>query len=922
MNINEEIICKVKNLIQKRGANYEYFFNKLQSPIWIRPLMEAGFFKDPPKPIYEDRYVVFPIWPESRYLVRMARLGLETSLQKLILDIILDIDTENVRVHEDFIDIALSLSPDLSVKLVDKAKEWLKNPHQLLLLSKIGDFIVHLAEGGQIDRAFDLAQVLFVEILRSKPHLSFGLYEDLVKKCLPSLARANGIRTLSLFCNLLEKVIQASYEGQSPNDFSYIWRPAIEDHERNLINDLENVLVSAVRDTAEIIVRDNPSQIREIIQYLETRSWYVFHRIALYLLSHFPDAAPELIRERLLNEDLFYKVTLWHEYSMLLKTWFSRLDPSERNTILSWIEAGPRRSGNGKDAERKRHIWQRNRLSIIKDHLPERWRQLYEELVKDLGEPTHPEFPVYTSFFAGPISPKSADELQAMSVDELVEFLKNWEPPGESPEPSIEGLAGELIKIVAENPHRYASEALKFKGLDPIYVRSFLFGLRSAVRNGKKFPWEPVIELCKWVVQQPREISKRRVKDRFADPDWSWTWKEIADLLEAGFEKGDSEIPHELKDKVWEIILPLTEDLDPTPEREEEWSADMGYPTISINTVRGAAMHAVVQYALWCRRFIETLPDGEQQLEQGFEVFPEVREVLDQHLNEFSPTIRSVYGRWFPWLVLLDRKWAQANVSRIFPAEENQKHLRDAAWRAYITFCPAYEEVFDILKEEYHRAVEEIGSDDTELGLENDKRLAEHLMTLYWRGKIGLHDELLERFWEKAGDDLSGYAIQFIGMNLRRTPREIQEEILERLKQLWESRLETVRSSEELGRKLKQITAFGWWFVSGKFDDRWALEQLRKALEVARWVEPDYSVIDRLTKLATTAPKFVIECLAILIREDRRGWVVVANKDAIRQILSSLLSIDDPEIKDSAESLVHELGARGYFDFRDLLDEL
>ena len=291
-------------------------------------------------------------------------------------------------------------------------------------------------------------------------------------------------------------------------------------------------------------------------------------------------------------------------------------------------------------------------------------------------------------------------------------------------------------------------------------------------------------------------------------------------------------------------------------------------------------MHAVIQYALWHRRFIEALPDGKQRLERGFEEFPEVQEMLECHLKESSLAIRSVYGRWFPWLVLLDKGWAQNNVSRIFPSDELR--LRDAAWKAYITFCPAYEEVFDVLKEEYHRAVEMIGGDKTRLGLESDKRLAEHLMVLYWRGKIGLHDELLEKFWEKADDDLCGYAIEFIGVSLKRATGGIRRDILERLKQLWESRLETVRSSGETDGKLKQIIAFGWWFVSGKFDDEWALEQLREALNVAKWVEPDYRVIERLVDFTQSMPKLVIECLAAIVREDRKGWIVITEKDNIR----------------------------------------
>jgi len=205
-------------------------------------------------------------------------------------------------------------------------------------------------------------------------------------------------------------------------------------------------------------------------------------------------------------------------------------------------------------------------------------------------------------------------------------------------------------------------------------------------------------------------------------------------------------------------------------------------------------------------------------------------------------------------------------------------------------------------------------------------------MVFYWRGKIELDDELLVRFWEKASDDLSGYTIEFIGSSLKYTDDEISENILERLRELWENRLKTVQELEQPDKQFKQVVAFGWWFISGKFNDTWALEQLKKALDIAKWVEPHRRVIAQLAEFVSSpamrdpenrdTPKLVIECLSIIIKgvqEYRKEWAVRAEKDNIRKILTFLLNNDEPELREAAESLVHELGALGYYDFRDLL---
>ena len=86
--------------------------------------------------------------------------------------------------------------------------------------------------------------------------------------------------------------------------------------------------------------------------------------------------------------------------------------------------------------------------------------------------------------------------------------------------------------------------------------------------------------------------------------------------------------------------------------------------TLSLNTTRGQAFHGVVRYALWLQRHSED-PD-----KFSFSDAPEVKAVLDAHLDvnrDPSLAIRSVYGQWFPWLVLLDRDWAVGNAAQNLP---------------------------------------------------------------------------------------------------------------------------------------------------------------------------------------------------------------------------------------------------------------
>src|SRR4029434_4917213 len=97
------------------------------------------------------------------------------------------------------------------------------------------------------------------------------------------------------------------------------------------------------------------------------------------------------------------------------------------------------------------------------------------------------------------------------------------------------------------DPERFIAETQWLRDLDPTYVRALISGLHDAVKGKRPFSWLPVVELCHWVVEQPREIPGRKSEYGDLDPGWVWTRKTIADLLSAGFEDGPTEMPFELR---------------------------------------------------------------------------------------------------------------------------------------------------------------------------------------------------------------------------------------------------------------------------------------------------------------------------------------------------------------------------------------
>ena len=902
----EEDIRRLANEVPNNAIIRGYFFDRLENPEWLEPLREKGFFKHPPGPVRneEEGTIRFWPWPEAKYLARMAKHRPE-----LVCRIILEMpDTDNIAVLVDLADAALAMPPDVSAQLVEKATTWARAPYSLLS-EKLGKLMACWANGGKTGEAIRLARALLEQV-----HFNVWWCREFLQKHYPELVRAAGIPALEALCDSLEKVIRLSrrqYNDEGPEDYSYIWRPAIEDHPQNPEHIPKGILVAGVRDAAEEVIRSGKATVEEVVEILESRQWKVFHRIALHVLRVFAEQAPDLVAARLTRRDLFGDAGVLHEYALLLRAAFSRLSEQERQMILEWIAEGP----DEDDPARYRELWQRDWLARIGfENLPEEWQERYRTLVARYGEPMEKG--------VGPTSPKTADELRTMSVREIVAFLRTWEPPENVfGEPSPAGLGRTLASVVAENPGRFAAEAECFQDLDPTYVRALLSGLRDGLKQQKVFDWQPVLRLCRWVLDQAREIPGRRVGPLEADLDWGETRKAIARLLSAGFKSEGGEIPIELRGEAWGILRPLTDDPDPTPEQEAPHSGSgMDPATLSINTVRGEAMHAVICYALWVRRQFEKQVGAKKRPARSFDEMPEVREVLDAHLDtsrDPSLAVRAVYGQWFPQLTLLDRAWAEDRKDRIFPTDERSQAYFDAAWNAYIALCRPYDNVFDLLRDIYVHAIRRIGAHNASARWikDPDESLAEHLMVYYLRGKIELHDQLLDSFWDKATDALRAHAIIFIGQALRQTESAIPAEIITRLQALWDERFSRIREVPQ--EHEKEIAAFGWWFASGKFDTSWSIDRLLEALRLIPRSDPVDMVVERLAQTVKTHPAKSVQAFRRIAEGDREGWAIYRNREPIRRILEA--GVRSPDARQDAEATIHYLGSRGFPEYRDLL---
>jgi hypothetical protein len=919
-----------------------YFFDKLANPLWIDPLTDLGFFQHPPAEVRDGDRISFPIWPAARYLARMATEG-EEAAAAAINAILKAGATENHLVHLSYVDLALAAPAATALPLAQQERRWLANQTWLYaqLPEKFAELAAHLLQGGCKDEAFTLAATLLAFLpndadtkagTRDDPTARFDAweYEQVLKRIVAGFQQSDALGTVALLCNLLFECAKRHGRG-----LSYVWRPAIEEDDQNWdLDRIPDLLIDTLRDLCEAVVRSDPGALEPVLAELIKREKKqgIFRRLRLHLVRVFRVVAGPRARAALLDTTQLDDLEVLHEYALLMRDEYSDLSEAEQSALLAAISRGPdaRKDLSNPEAQaefdRYSRIWKRNHLAMIEEKLPSDWAAVYGSLVDELGPPAHPEFATYHSpkFWTGPQSPKTRQELAGMSPEALIEYLIVWRPTRDFMAPSPEGLGRVLEEVAADEPAKFVGAIQKLQRLHPVYVRSIVAGLAKALKQGKHVDWEPALSLATWCVRQ--EQLPYALPGDFTDPDWTWTRKAVIDLLTAGM-TAKPEFPIEARMQFWEALRPLLDDPNPTPSSENIDSENFDPGTVALNTVRGSAFHALVQFALWIRRWQESQADAASRGATGFAELPEVRDALDAHLDpshDASLAVRSVYGQWFPWLVMLDASWAQSAAPRIFPVEPALSDLRDSAWQAYLAHNPPYRNVVAVLHREYVQAADRLASVRkvrVRALRPAEQALGEHVLVMYARAWIENGDPALVSFFAHAPVDTRVAVLSSVGRDLMARedggpdsgPR-IPTEVVKRLQEFWDSRLQSP------GRDKRESEAFGWWFAAGVFDVAWSWKRLIAAITDAGRVGGHLFLARRLAAIGAASPADAIFVLDALISNAAEPWTVLELKDAIRPVLVAALGADGPT-RETAIRLINRLGERGFGEYKELLPE-
>lgn len=916
-----------------RSPDYEaYFLSRLGNPHWIAPLRAAGVLAPPPTAKVDgEGRITHPQWPAGRYLSRMAPHAPEE-----VAGILSEIETDNPWVALDVLAAARGMPSPEGEALVPRIVAALNSGVLEWHVDEAMRFCRELAVGGRSGPAMALAEALFCLRTEHDRDRNDAELEELVLV----LSRELGRPFLVRLCGWLARAVRG-VEGADPEsgeDFSYAWRQAIEEHSQNSTWEAAGRLVGLVRAGFEQAIAEAGVGLSDALKVLERRRWLVFRRLELHLINHFFDQDPILARRTMMDRSLFVDHRYKHEYAMLMGRRWGLLGPEDQNRWLNWVEEGPE-PGDVEDPDGERHegraeYWRFCRLHWIRAHLQGEQREFYDRMLEEHGEPTLADLHVYSSGISwGGVSPLAVEDLASLSFEEAVEVVSSWKAEHRDfMGPSLEGLADSFQEYVRSDPERFSAQAMALRDRPAPFVRGFLGEVTEAIKEGGSLDLGSVLGLSEWVVGRP--VGERTTppgdSDALVDPDWQWTRERVSALIEvvcSSRVEGRPRYPLDLRDRLWGLLSSLTKDSSRSNvgSQSEDDPRKQEFLTRAINSPRGKALEAALEYARWVGTHLAGAGDDAGGVPGGMGALPEVEDMLRWQFTNRSVEALAILGSRAGLLYWLDPGWLEARSVALFGGGEGAREPISgdgwAAWNTFVQWVPPHREFYRLFQRQFAYALEE--SEGLTLGDKGREspmhHLARHIMVLFGRGDLDLQDEdgPVRRLILRGNPTLRVHAVGFVGRTLW-SQEVLPPAVVARFVQLWE--MYWSGPGREDARGVPEAWMFGPWFASPHLPHDWAIQYLDEFTASVPIPEPDLPVMERLRELAAGHLDRVLPILDRMVRADREGWRIHLWREALLDVLALGMARGGPA-KQQARRTIDYLGRRGYHDFGRLLPD-
>ncbi|UTF48753.1 hypothetical protein NLA06_09130 [Desulfomicrobium sp. ZS1] len=961
-----EMVEKVLASVKKE-TDRQYFFSRLRNPLWVEPLRERGYFNSPPgMKRLPDGYVQYPHWPEMTYLVYIA-----DDAPDQVIQIVQSLPkSDNPRVYENILDIALKINSADSAKLLRKIIEYLELNHQLHT-RRFSALLQHWTNLGLFYEAFEIAKKLIrfredprkrdKEQIRKKtpnapgsildpaPRFHQGEYLEILEKGVRPLAESKPLQVAGMLIDAVAGMIQMGthlddFEKGKDEDFSEIWCRRLDkpnrDHE-----DVKEILVQAMVYACEQVYDHAPESIAALDKVLRNQRWKIFKRLRQHLYALHPnDQTLPWIRELILAYNHYSNGKYSYELQLMIRRASERfghslLSEDISSDIFATILEGPSKEefqkwmGENYSEEafqqRQRHF-HRVQLRPFAALLRGKIRQYFEELDSIEGAKviTDDSYAPYGEMVVGSVSyrsPKSIEELESFANEGLLTYLNDWAEENREHqeknnwlvETNFSALAGVFQTFFKEKISRDEARLTYWltnrdKIERPIYVAAILKAMLELIKEKDFDNLDRWLEFCTWVLSHPdsmRMDGQPEPQDESRDhPDWGSSRRAVVDFIDACVNK-DTEAPISARDGLVKLLRQACSQFD--------WRLDQDRPVLlnrddpiteAINNTRSRALESLINFGFWVRRQLPEDP------------VIEVTSILASRIAEDTECPlrrpeRALLGLHFGRLCFLSNDWSIEQKHAIFP-QEQWDVWRDA-FGNFILYNSPFKATYEVLRSDFEFALENLdrlasAEDD---GKEVVDRIGQHLFTYYLWEVFPLTgaDSLLERYYSKTNGDRQRWAQLFdhVGRSLNNSGKRLDKELTDRAVAYFDWRLEAAEPQE--------LQEFTFWLEAECLDPEWRLRSFSKVLSVVKEKdEGHYMEVETLSKMLQDHLALVAECFAKITDVMDRDKHLFVSEDEAKPILKAGLKAQDPKTRENAERARENLLRLGRFDFLNL----
>ena len=948
-----------------------YFFDDLDNPAWVSPLHNANFFishiPSPKEDSNNPGFFSFPMWFAGEYLNRLA-----AQFPNVVKDVARHIDTNNARAIRTMLEAIRKIPPEDTAQIVGVFGQWFKTPFaaSMMLAHEMGLILEHLSKGGQVEAALYVLNILLEpipnkdrfkegKIVAGTLHDLYWLNEAFTHN-LPFLFEIDSIAVADILEKRLIEAIDLEVDPHIPEEkypaYSY-WRLNIRpDLGLGQPRDFKDLLVNILIRSLEVSCEQGRAEIMDILSKYLDSPYVILKRIAVYLLRIKGNQYPDLVETTYRT----WKTKGWvggsDEFEHFLDAQFGVLPSRTQEEVIKaiyqyededefaeWagraIEQSPDNFAGISKEEKKTSFaeeYEFRQLHRFAQWLTGGAKKRYEEISVKYEKPApRLESGVVTTSWETEQSPIKIDELGKKTVCEVIQYLVDFTPEGESfRTPSREGLAQVLRTEITNRLEEFVENSSLFirDDLPFIYHENYLRALDDAIKAGLQIRITKTLELCEFILDMHEDnFEKQQYESGLSHAKLA-----VAHFLEQFLRTKEPYADKEALDRIGQIILLLGKEEDdsyldkkvdeqnPNELDTRTLNTNLDAATQSLNSIRGVAMHCLISFALYSER--KRKDDGGEKDTPVMVSLAKnsLTEKLDKNI-EPSLAVHSVLGWYFPQLMYLDKAWSTENLERIFPLRQEGLQYWIAAWSAYVRFSDVYNNVFPYLIEHYKIAIELLPQQKTQAYDRIDERLSEHLLKAFLFDLIDIEseDELLKSYFEKSSDEVRAHGIFWLSQVLGKQKPSVDDKVWIRIWNLWQWRVDEVSKAEDNDKYQNEITSYSRLLENVPIE----LDVLRPVLsQMIKFKDDGYfTVFLILNYLAANAEKHLkdaVDLLLEVIQKKQLLYLADGDRENIRFIFEQVKNIDDVEVKQKAVEIINILGERGDYEWAKFLDAI